>query len=82
MTPEFDFAAWADRARRFMTALEDRPGFELDAWSSAPPLTPAEASGLTQQLGRELPAALRGFLELGAGAVAGRYTLGRSTIHL
>jgi hypothetical protein len=47
MTPQFDFAAWVGRAQRFVVSLENTPGFELDGWLSAPPLSAKEIEAQT-----------------------------------
>ena len=74
MSAQFDFSAWVRRARDFRAEFGGRSGFEFDDWIDAPPLTPGEADGLSRRIGRQLPDALRGFLEHGAAWLACRYT--------
>jgi SMI1 / KNR4 family (SUKH-1) len=74
MTAQFDFTAWVSRARQLMAELGGRPGFELDPWMDAPPLSPREVDALSSRIGHQLPDTLRGFLERGAAVLACRYT--------
>jgi len=74
MIAEFDYAAWVRRARDAMTALDGQPGFDVDAWVDAPPLPATELEALSRRIGRQLPDAMRGFLERGTAALACRYT--------
>jgi len=71
-TEPFDYAAWVERARRFVEGLARLPGAEVRSTSVAPPATGADLAAVEKALG-PLPGSVRELFTLGAESLDCRY---------
>jgi hypothetical protein len=71
--PPFDYAAWVERARRFVEELARVPGTDIRSTAVAPLAASAQLAAVEQQLGLTLPGSLRAFFTLGSAGVDCHY---------
>lgn len=68
-TEPFDYAAWVERARRFVEDLARLPGAGVRSANAAAPATRADLAGVEKELGIPLPDSLRELFARGAGMI-------------
>ena len=73
----FDYAAWVERARRFVDGLARVPGAEVRSTVIAGPATSAQLAGVEKQLGRPLTHSLGEFFTTGSAHLDCQYVFGR-----
>ena len=73
MTTSFDYAAWVDRAHRFVEGLAQSAKAEVRSAAVAAPSRPADVTAVEQELGLTLPGSLRELFGRGAAALDCRY---------
>jgi hypothetical protein len=69
----FDYAAWVERARRFVEDFARVPGAQVRSTEIAEPAASAQVAVVEQQLGRPLPHPLRELFTIGSAHVDCHY---------
>lgn len=69
----FDYAAWVERARRFVNQLARVPRAAVRSTSVAPPAAIAEVATVEKELGVALPGSLRELFTLGSAGLDCHY---------
>ena len=73
MNPPFDYAAWVERARRFVEQLARVPGTDIRSTAVAEPATSTQFAAVEKDLGRILTPSLRELFTMGSAHIDCHY---------